>query len=168
MNITSTRCLRATLSTAVFVVAVSSLASCTKSSPSSSDSTTVASSTATKPAKAGGSGEGATAAPELAGVKVQPGTASDSFVGARTDISDLLCKADGKGTWNVEGNVKNSSDKAVNYRIYTSFLNGTETVGLIETDVDNVKADAIKKWSGSMTIEAEKVDCVLRVERIQR
>jgi hypothetical protein len=167
--------LTATRSAAMLVIAIGSLTSCTKSSSSSNssadstaDSAAAAKGSVAKPAKAGASADTATAAPELAGVKVQPGTATDSFVGARTDISDLSCKADGKGTWNVEGSVKNSTNKAVNYRIYTSFLNGTETLGLIETDIDNVKADATKKWSGSMTIGAEKVDCVLRVERVQR
>jgi hypothetical protein len=160
----------ATLSTALLTIAGFSLAGCTKSS-SASDSTLAAKSSSVEPGKAvsgTSAAVGEPAAPELAGVKVQPGTATDKFVGARTDISNLSCKADGKGVWNVEGSVKNSSKKAVDYRIYTSFLNGTETLGLIETDVENVKADAVKKWSGSMTIDAEKVDCVLRVERVSR
>jgi hypothetical protein len=154
----------ATLSTALLTIAALSLTGCTKRS-SASDSTVAKSSTA-EPKEAGANvAVGDSEATELAGVKVQPGTATDKFVGARTDISDLSCKPDGSGVWNVEGSVKNTSKKDVDYRIYTSFLNGTETLGLIETDVENVKADATKKWSGSMTIDAEKVDCVLRVER---
>lgn len=163
----SARLVTSTLSAAVLVLAVSTLTSCTKSS-SSSDSTLASKTSEAKPTKAGANGNAVTAAPELIGVKVQPGTATDKFVGARTDIGELSCKSDGNGTWNVGGTVKNSANKTVNYRIYTSFLSGTETLGLIETDVDNVKADATKKWSGSMTIDAETLDCVLRVERVQR
>lgn len=165
--LTTSRLFATTLSAAVALVAVSSLSACTKGS-SSSDSTLAAKSADGKTAEAGANGNTATAASELIGVKVQPGTATDNFVGARADISDLSCKSDGKGTWNVGGSVKNSANKAVNYRIYTSFLNGTETLGLIETDVNDVKSSASKKWSGSMTIDAEKVDCVLRVERVKR
>lgn len=167
MKSKSARLFATTLSAAVLVLVVSTLTSCIKSS-SPSGSASAAKSAGVNPAKEGAGGEADTAAPELTGVKVQPGTATDNFEGARTDISDLSCKSDGTGTWNVGGSVKNSTNKAMNYRIYTSFLKGSETLGLIETDIDNVKAKATKKWSGSMTIDAEKIDCVLRVERVQR
>jgi hypothetical protein len=150
-----------------FALLAVSISGCTKdAAPSTTDSTVVP--------KEAGAKTGAkavvalNAAPELPGVKVQPGTASDGFDGARSDVSELSCKSDGKGAWNVSGIVKNSTDKAVNYRIYTSFLRGTETLGLVETDLENVKANDTKKWSGSMTIDADKVDCVLRVERVKR
>jgi hypothetical protein len=149
------------------VLLVVTVSGCTKdSSSTTTDATVVSKDAGTK------TGAKATAAvsdaPELPGVKVQPGTASDGFDGARSDVSDLSCKADGNGAWNVSGTVKNSTNKAVNYRIYTSFLRGTETLGLVETDLENVKANDTKKWSGSMTIDADKVDCVLRVERVKR
>jgi hypothetical protein len=153
-------------SVALVLLAVA-VSGCTKDSTASTAESAVASKdagqkTAAKAAAA------VSAAPELPGVKVQPGTASDGFDGARSDVSELSCKSDGKGAWNVSGIVKNSTDKAVNYRIYTSFLRGTETLGLVETDLENVKANDTKKWSGSMTIDADKLDCVLRVERVKR
>jgi hypothetical protein len=154
----------ASVALVLFAVSVSG---CTKDSTASTTDSAVASTESG--AKTGAKAAAAvSAAPELPGVKVQPGTASDGFEGARSDVSDLSCKADGKGAWNVSGTVKNSTDAAVNYRIYTSFLRGTETLGLVETDLENVKANDTKKWSGSMTIDADKVDCVLRVERVKR
>jgi hypothetical protein len=144
-----------------------SISGCTKNSSSSTTDSTQASKDAG--AKTGAKvAAAASVAPELPGVKVQPGTASDGFDGARSDVTDLSCKDDGKGAWNVSGTVRNSTNKAVNYRIYTSFLRGTETLGLVETDLENVKANDSRKWSGSMTIDADKVDCVLRVERVNR
>ena len=170
MKNTSARLITTTLS-ALLVLAGSTLAGCTKDSSGALDSTASTNSSGTNSANVGSqgaAGEGLSAAPELAGVKVQPGTATDKFEGARADISDLSCTSDGNGVWNVEGNVKNATGKAVNYRIYTSFLSGTETLGLIETDIDNVKSNSTKKWTGSMKIDAEKIDCVLRVERVAR
>jgi hypothetical protein len=116
------------------------------------------------------SGVNATVAIEaiLPGVKVQPGTSADGFQGARADIEDLVCQTDGKGVWTVSGNVKNATASSVKYRIYTSFLSGTETLGLVEADLDNVKVNQTKPWSSSMNLDAEKVDCVLRVERVNR
>lgn len=151
---------------AALVLVSLTLSGCTKSASSAADSSIASSDSA---AKTGPKTSAAVSiAPELPGVKVQPGTASDGFDGARSDVSGLSCKADGKGAWNVSGTVKNSTDTAVNYRIYTSFLHGTETLGLVETDLENVKANDTKKWSGSMTINVDKVDCVLRVERVKR
>jgi hypothetical protein len=153
-------------SVALVMLAVS-VSGCTKDSTASTTDSAVASKESV--IKTGAKATAAvSAAPELPDIKVQPGTASDGFEGARSDVSDLSCKADGKGAWNVSGTVKNSTDTAVNYRIYTSFLRGTETLGLVETDLENVKANDTKKWSGSMTIDADKVDCVLRVERVKR
>lgn len=152
------------LPVAIALLAIT-VSGCTKSSPSTSKSNSTPD---TSIAKDGAKEVVSNVAPELPGVKIQPGTATDGFQGARADISDLSCKADGKGVWLVDGIVKNSSDKTVNYRIYTSFLSGTKTLGLLETDVENVKADASKKWAGSMNLDAEKVDCVLRVERVNR
>lgn len=97
-------------------------------------------------------------------VAVTPGTAK-GFVGARKDISGLSCKQSGN-VWTAAGSVTNSGKATVNYRIYTAFLAANnDTRGLVQTDVTGVAPRATKKWSGQLTIKANGLHCVLRVER---
>jgi hypothetical protein len=178
--------LRALTVSTVFVSSLTVLAACTSDSAktnSGSDSVAVA----TSEASAAGATEAASAvdvsAPTVAAdgsvavapsapdtstqIKVEPGTAKDGFVGARSDVSKLTCKK-ASTDWVAEGIVSNSTKKAADYRIYVSFMSGTETKGLVEVDVADVEPGVSKDWDVSAALDANDVNCILRVERVKK
>jgi hypothetical protein len=133
--------------------AVALFASC--SSGDSGDSTTTTTSTSTSTT---------TLPPAVVDVEVDPGT-SEGVEGARDDVGSFVCERSDEG-WTVSGDVTNTTEEPVSYRIYTSFLdNARVTVGLLQTDVDAVAAGETQEWSGSIAVEADQVECILRVER---
>src|SRR5689334_9524389 len=91
------------------------------------------------------------ASPAVAKVSVPPGTAS-GFVGARIDVTGLACRQDG-AVWRVTGKVRNPTRRPADYRIYTSFLaEGSDTRGVVETDVADVGPGAERPWSGQLAL----------------
>jgi hypothetical protein len=104
--------------------------------------------------------------PPEALVEVSTAPGSGDFVGALEDVQGLVCSQD-DGVWTASGTVVNSTVDVVDYRIYVSFLDaGGETVGLIESDSDDVAAGAEQEWSIDIEWPADDLRCVLRVERI--
>lgn len=93
----------------------------------------------------------------------QPGT-TDGYVGARDDVEIEACEKDGE-SWVARGTVVNPTDAAQDYRIYVSWLDGSDTRGLVQVDVDAVAAGASGEWSASAALPDDDLECVLRVER---
>lgn len=93
----------------------------------------------------------------------QPGS-GDDFVGALEDTEVTGCAADGD-EWKVTGTVTNPADDAQSYRIYVSLLDGTDTLGVSQVDVDDVAAGESTDWSATLPVSGDDLDCVLRVER---
>ena len=90
---------------------------------------------------------------------------TSGFVGARADVTGLTCEKSGDG-WKVIGTVTNPTAGAVDYRIFTSFLDATnDTAGLLQTDVKSVAPGAAQLWSGQLAVPGSDLRCVLRVER---
>jgi hypothetical protein len=105
--------------------------------------------------------------PAVTRVQVPPGTGK-GYVGARSDVTVQSCTGSA-GTWTVKGTVTNSSTKAADYRIYTSFLSADQdTRGLVETDVVRVAPRARVPWTGRLPLSDSGLRCVLRVERTAR
>ena len=69
-----------------------------------------------------------------------PGTLAH-YEGARSDVHDTTCAADGNA-WIAHGKVTNRASSSACYRIYVSFLHGDATVGIAETAAGPVKAGA--------------------------
>jgi hypothetical protein len=89
-------------------------------------------------------------------------------VGALEDVQGLACSRDG-AVWTASGTVVNPTVDVVDYRIYVSFLDaGGETVGLIQSDANDVAAGAEQEWSVDLEWPADDLRCVLRVERVAR
>jgi outer membrane murein-binding lipoprotein Lpp len=165
---------------ALVTVPLLALSGCTSSgkvnsaSPSASNTVNEASSALSKSVDTTLSSEpvlpksGATSAssPVPAVVNIQPGTATDGFEGARSDVSNLKC-ALSDGIWKTNGKITNSTDHPVDYRIYVSYLRGNETAGLIEVDVAGIKSGKSEDWKAELPIVGNDVDCVLRVERVK-
>lgn len=99
-------------------------------------------------------------------VDVLPGTSDDGFEGAADEVTVTTCEAGDDG-WDVAGEVTNPDDKAASYRIYVSFLSpdGTDTLGLLQVDVNDVAPEDTTTWDGALNLDASKADCVLRVEK---
>ena len=93
-----------------------------------------------------------------------PGS-GENFAGALTDASTETCELADEA-WTAAGTVTNSTDAAVNYRIYVSFLTTTgDTRALTQVNVDGVEPGADGEWTTSAAITDEGLECVLRVER---
>jgi hypothetical protein len=106
----------------------------------------------------------AAAKPGITDVKQAPGT-GDGFTGALADSKVTHCDPKGSG-WTVDGTVTNSSDAAVDYRIYVSLLNaGGDTRALVEVDSQGVDAGKSKDWTVDIPSPDKDLQCVLRVER---
>lgn len=88
----------------------------------------------------------------------------EGFVGAKDDAHDTTCEPDGD-TWITNGQVTNPEQTPVHYRIYVSYLDGDETVGVAQTDLTSVAPDETKEWSTTITSSTVGLRCVLRVER---
>jgi hypothetical protein len=104
--------------------------------------------------------------PAVLDVRVAPGTADDGFTGARDDVTDLTCE-NLDGTWLTSGTVTNPTEGVVDYRIYSSLLDGQRrTLGVHQVDVTGVAPGEALPWEGSMRLDAADLRCVLRVERV--
>lgn len=93
-----------------------------------------------------------------------PQGAIDGFVGASEDAEVTRCEAGGQG-WISEGTVTNPADEAQSYRIYVAFNKNRDTKGLVQVDLESVAAGKSADWKAEAPVDAEKLDCVLRVER---
>src|SRR4029077_13984153 len=75
---------------------------------------------------------------------------TDNYVGARKDVTNLVCKQDGK-LWKVSGTVTNPTNAPADYRIFTSFLDkANETRGLVQADVKALAPHEAKSWSNEL------------------
>ena len=101
--------------------------------------------------------------PFVDGTTHTPGTLT-GYEGARSDVHDTTCAADGKA-WTARGKVTNSASSNARYRIYVSFLHGDTTVGIAETAAGPVKAAATTAWDAKVKVHTEGLRCILRVER---
>jgi hypothetical protein len=150
----------------VVLAAVVLLAACSADSGSSSEST-AAEVAADSTVAATVSTEVPATTPTLpeAVIEISTPPGAPDAVGALDDVEGLEC-APADGRWTASGDVVNSTSTAVRYRIYVSFLDPAgETVGLIETDVNDVVAGARASWSAGFDSDTADVRCVLRVER---
>lgn len=103
---------------------------------------------------------------EPADPAVSPGTATDGFTGARTDVSGLGCERDG-ATWRVSGTVTNPLGIPARYRIYTSFVDGDGTTRALRlTELPAVDPGSPRDWDDRADTDAAEIECVLRVERV--
>jgi len=90
---------------------------------------------------------------------------TSNYVGARKDVTNLVCKQDGK-LWKVSGTVTNPTNAPADYRIFTSFLDkSNETRGLVEANVLGLAPHEAKPWSNELELNAADLTCGLRVER---
>jgi len=101
--------------------------------------------------------------PFVDGTTHTPGTLTE-YEGARSDVHDTTCAADGNA-WTAHGKVTNSASSTARYRIYVSFLRGDTTVGIAETAAGPVKAGATAGWDAKVPVHADGLRCILRVER---
>lgn len=130
------------------LIGVAGLAGCTPDGPKPTPSAT-----ATGPAEGG-----------VTDITDAPGT-GEGLVGALSDTQVTTCElADGQ--WAVEGTATNSSDTSATYRIYVSLLTaGGDTRSLTQVDVEPLEPGAETKWSTTVAVDEEDLNCVLRVER---
>ena len=90
---------------------------------------------------------------------------TEGYDGARDDVTDLTCEQEG-GVWRVGGTLTNPTAAAVDYRIFTAFLDAeNETRGLLQTDVTVVEPAEARAWTGELALDADDLTCGLRVER---
>ena len=98
--------------------------------------------------------------------QIAPGLATDGYVGARQDVTDLACTGTG-GSWTAGGTVTNTSTAAADYRIYVSFVDSTNhAAGIVQVDVKGVAAAEHRPWTASLPVTGTDLACVLRVERL--
>ena len=100
-------------------------------------------------------------------VEIEPGVATDGFVGARGDVTLNRCERVETG-WAASGEVTNGSGADAAYRIYVA-LNVTDTAttrGLVQ--VDAVVADGeTQPWEVTVPVQEQfGLVCILRVERV--
>lgn len=114
-------------------------------------------------ADANASSSTSTTTPFVANTEHVPGTLT-KLVGAHEDVHDTRC-AQHDGRWLADGTVTNPTRRAVQYRIYVSFLRGETTVGLAETDVRKVAPKGSADWTASVHAATPGLRCILRVER---
>ncbi len=115
----------------------------------------------------GGSGgaSGPTSTDEIVDIQDQPG--DEEATGARDDVGQLTCEADGEG-WRAAAQVTNSTDAVASYRIFVSFLDAEdETLGVTQVDVDGLDPGESEDWEGSLAVTGDDLDCALRVERFE-
>ena len=108
---------------------------------------------------------GPTSTDEIVDIQDQPG--DEDATGARDDVGQLTCEADGDG-WRAAAQVTNSTDTVASYRIFVSFLDAEdETLGVTQVDVDGLEPGESEDWEGSLAVAGDDLDCVLRVERFE-
>jgi hypothetical protein len=117
----------------------------------------------------------ATASPSATSAPIEPGNvyvstvnsqAEGDFVGAASDVTAQQCVA-GDATWVGSGTLTNPTADKVDYRVWVAFLDATgDTVGLVQANVDGIKAGKSGDYSASMPYaKGDPLTCVLRVER---
>ncbi len=84
--------------------------------------------------------------------------------GGRADVHETSCTSSGGG-WKATGKVTNPTSRAVDYRIYVSFLLGDTTVGITEADRGPVASHATATWAAHLATPTPGLRCILRVER---
>ena len=93
--------------------------------------------------------------------------ATDGFEGARTDVTSLECIPE-DDKWQASGEVRNSADDTVHYRIYLSFTDeASVTRGLLEIDTDDVQPGKTSDFRGELDVAGDGLTCVARVERVK-
>lgn len=112
-------------------------------------------------------GEGGTAAPadeqKVIEIQDQPGSV-EGYAGALDDSEVSTCEPQG-GSLQVAGTVTNPTPESQDYRIYVSAISNSDTVGLVQVDVQAVNAGETAEWSTTIAHGGEDLECVLRVER---
>ena len=147
----------------VGVVSAIGVAGCGSDASTNATSTSTTSARVAAKTAATGVTSTSTTQPFVSNSKNTPGTLAN-FVGAHGDVHDTTCKQDGD-SWNASGMVTNPTAKAVQYRIYVSFLNGDTTVGLAEVNVGKVNAKKSQGWQQGVKVAGKDLRCILRVER---
>lgn len=99
-------------------------------------------------------------------VDIQPGQATDEFVGARKDVTVDRCNRR-DDEWVAAGTVTNTSGGAATYRIYVAFnvADTADTRGLVQVDVQ-VADGATEEWGATVPVPEDGLTCILRVERV--
>lgn len=119
------------------------------------------------------SGEGATGAqsaeveeaPQASYVDVaDPQGSLEDYVGAIEDVEITLCESTGQAL-KAEGKVTNPTDGTQSYRLYVAFNKGRDTKGLKQVDVTEVTAGETSKWEAEVPVNADGIECAVRVER---
>jgi hypothetical protein len=145
-------------------IAFLALAGCT----GSKDPVTVTTTQVASPASAA-------SAPSVSPTALEPGNvyvdvhdsqAVGDFVGALKDVTASTCGASG-ADWVGSGTITNPTKAAANYRVWVAFIGADGgTVGLVQVNVDGVKAGASGDFSAPMPYAADgTLSCILRVER---
>lgn len=122
-----------------------------------------------------GGGAAAPAAPSTQETAVEPYAGSyiettnqpgeiDGFVGALADAEVTRCEQAADG-WVAAGTVANPEPTPQSYRLFVAFNEGQDSRGLVQVDVEGVASGATEKWQVETPLTAEKLSCVLRVER---
>lgn len=93
----------------------------------------------------------------------QPGSV-DGYEGALEDAELETCEPQA-GFLAVAGTVSNPEADDHDYRIYVSAMDGGDTRGIVQLDVENVVAGETVEWSTEVELSDEDLECVLRVER---
>jgi hypothetical protein len=109
-----------------------------------------------------------TVAQAVTSISEQPGQATDGFVGAAKDVKLESCKLDG-AAWAANGTVTNSSESDASYRIYVAFnvKGSTDTKAAIQANVDVAKGKT-EKWDVTADVADKDLQCILRVERVNK
>ena len=93
----------------------------------------------------------------------QPGSVED-YEGALEDADLETCESQ-DGALQVAGSVANSESEDQDYRIYVSAMDGNDTQGIVQVDVEGVAGGESAEWDTEIDLSGEDLDCVLRVER---
>lgn len=88
----------------------------------------------------------------------------EGYEGALEDATIEVCAVE-EGAMKMGGTVTNPLEDARQYRIYVSVMEGTETRGVAQVDVEPVDPGATAFWETSLAISDPDLDCLLRVER---
>lgn len=88
----------------------------------------------------------------------------DGYEGALEDATVEVCAVE-EGVMKMGGTVTNPLEDVRQYRIYISAMEGTETRGVAQVDVEPVEPGATAFWETSLAIADPGLDCLLRVER---
>lgn len=90
----------------------------------------------------------------------------EGYEGAMEDATVEKCTTE-EGQLQVGGTVTNPLEDVRQYRIYVSAMEGTETRGVVQVDVEPVEPQATAFWSASLAISDPGLSCLLRVERFE-